>query len=73
MEKTKFKPGDRILYKHPDDSYALTATIMSIGDEDNYWIKWDDTEHFTENPIDGLDNDKNIHPLTEATRILYGT
>ena len=69
----KYRPGDRILYKHPGDSRAEQATIMSIGDEDNYWIKWDGTEHFTENPISDIDADPYVYPLTETTKILYGT
>lgn len=69
----KYKPGDLILYKHPDDVSHHIGKILSLGDEDNYWIEWQsENRHITKNTIYEIDNDKNLHPYSEASLILFG-
>lgn len=72
--KPKYKPGDEILYSPLDSSVHYIGKILSIGEEDTYWIEWQGSnKHITENPIYEIDSDKNVHLLTPTTLILYGS
>jgi hypothetical protein len=70
---SKYKPGDQIIYKHPSDNDSHIGRILSIGDEDNYWIEWNnDPKWVTDNSIEAIDTDKYVHLRTPVTEVLYG-